>query len=73
MSLIGALRWIVELGRVDITCDVSMMSLMMANPQRGHLKQLLHIFGYLKSNHNAEMVFNPTVPDINMDKFPRED
>ena len=73
MSLIGILRWIVELGRVDITCEVSMMSSMMANPRIGHLEQLFHVFGYLKSNHNAEMVFDPTVPEIDMDKFPKED
>ena len=31
-SLIGTLQWIVELGRVDITCEVSMMAFMMAMP-----------------------------------------
>ena len=72
MSLVGILRWIVELGRVDITCEVSMMASMMANPRKGHLDQLLHIFGYLKANHNAEMVFDPTVPNIDKSKFLRE-
>ena len=46
-SLIGILRWIVELGRVDITTEVSMMASCMALPRRDHLKQLYHIFGYL--------------------------
>ncbi len=50
-----------------------MMSLMMANPRGGHFKQLFHVFGCLKSNHNAEMVFDPTLPEIDMDKFPKED
>ena len=72
MSLVGILRWIVELGRVDITCEVSMMASMMANPRRGHLDQLLHIFGYLKANHNAEMVFDPTMPNIDKSQFPRQ-
>ena len=31
-SLIGNLRWIVELGRVDITCEVSMVASMMLIP-----------------------------------------
>ena len=31
-SLIGLLRWIVELGRVDIYCKVSMMSSHLALP-----------------------------------------
>ena len=47
MSLVGILRWIVELGRVDICLEVSMMSSHMAMPREGHLKELLHIFAYL--------------------------
>ena len=59
-SLIGILRWIVELGRVDITCEVSMMASCMALPREGHLKQLFHMFSYLKNKHNSEMVFDLT-------------
>jgi Reverse transcriptase (RNA-dependent DNA polymerase). len=33
-SLIGILRWIVELGRIDICCEVSMMSSHLALPRR---------------------------------------
>ena len=72
-SLIGILRWIVELGRVDITCEVSMMASMMAMPRIGHLNQLFHMFAYLKQRHNSEMVFDPTLPDIDEDLFPKED
>jgi hypothetical protein len=36
-SLIGVLRWIVELGRVDMCCEVSMMSSHLALPREGHL------------------------------------
>ena len=32
-SLIGVLRWIVELGRVDICCEVSMLSSCLALPR----------------------------------------
>ena len=46
-SLIGILRWIVELGRIDITCEVSMMASMVVLPRKGHLKALYHIFAYL--------------------------
>ena len=38
-SLIGILRWMVELGRVDICCEVSMMSSHLALPRQGHLNQ----------------------------------
>ena len=72
-SLIGILRWIVELGRVDITCEVSMMASMMALPRVGHLNQLFHIFAYLRLRHNSEMVFDPTLPDFDENLFPKQD
>ena len=46
-SLIGILRWIVELGRIDIACEVSMMASTMTLPQKGHLEALYRIFAYL--------------------------
>ena len=36
-SLIEILRWLVKLGRIDITCEVSMMSSYTAMPRKGHL------------------------------------
>ena len=72
-SLVGVLRWIVELGRVDICLEVSMMASYLAMPRKGHLEQLFHIFSYLKKNHNAEMVFDPSDPDIEPNDFPRQD
>ena len=67
------LRWVVELGRVDITCEVSEMASMMAMPRIGHLDALYHIFAYLKIKHNAEMVFDPSEPNIDMTQFVKED
>ena len=53
MSLIGILRWMVELRRVDICLEVSIMSSHMAMPREGHLSQLFHIFAYLSKYHNT--------------------
>ena len=72
-SLIGVLRWAVELGRVDICLEVSMMSSHLAMPRSGHLEELYHMFSYLKRNHNAEMVFDPSDPDIDPTLFERKD
>ena len=71
-SLIGVLRWIIELGRVDITSEASMMASYMASPRQGHLEQVYHIFAYLKLHHNCEMIFDPTEPEINSSDFPEE-
>lgn len=72
-SLIGVLRWIVELGRVDICVEVSMLSAHLALPRQGHLEQVFHIIGYLKHHHNAVMVFDPTEWDIPEGMFEKED
>ena len=37
-ELIGILRWAVELGRVDINLEVSMMSSYLASPRIDHLQ-----------------------------------
>ena len=72
-SLIGILRWMVELGRVDVCTEVSMLSSHLALPREGHLQELFHIFGYLKKHHNAEMPFDPTLPEMDMEQFPLHD
>jgi hypothetical protein len=36
-SQIGILRWCVELGRIDITTEVSMLSTYLCLPREGHL------------------------------------
>ena len=72
-SLIGILRWIVELGRADINCEVSMMSSHLALPREGHLQEVLHIFAYLRKHMNSEMVFDPSLPEMDMDAFPKKD
>ena len=43
-NLIGVLCWIIELGRIDITYEVSSLSKFLAKPQTGHIYQVLHIF-----------------------------
>ena len=73
MSLIGILRWMVELGRVDICLEVSMMSSHLALPREGHLDQLFHIFAHLKKYHNTEIVYDPMVPEIDKSKFEQKD
>jgi hypothetical protein len=72
-SLIGILRWIVELGRIDICCEVSMLSSHLALPREGHLQQVYHIFAYLKQKHNARLVFDATYPIVDSSDFPKQD
>ena len=72
-SLIGILQWIVELGRIDICLDVSMMSSHVAMPRKGHLDQVLHIFAYLCKYHHTELVYDPSDPVVECDVFEQRD
>jgi len=61
-GLIGVLRWICELGRIDILVEVSMLSHFLANPRDGHLEQALHCFAYLKQHTRSTLVFDDSEP-----------
>ena len=63
----------VELSRIDICCEVSMMYSHFTLPTEGHLSQVLHIFAYLKKHHNSALVFDPSYPDVNINIFPKHD
>jgi hypothetical protein len=58
MQLIGILRWMCEIGRIDICTETSMLSSFSAMPREGHLEAALHIFAYLKYHHNSRLVFD---------------
>ncbi len=72
-SLVGVLWWIVELGRVIIDVEVFMMSSHLALPQVGHLKEIYHIFAYLKAHSNTKMVFDPMPVTLDMSLFEQQD
>ena len=71
-SLIGILRWIVELRRIDICLEVLMMSSHLAMPRKGHL-DLLHIFTYIHKYHNTKLVYDPSDPVVEHDVFEQRD
>ena len=72
-SLIGVLRLMVELGQVDLTCEVLMMSSNIALPQEGHLSQLFHVFSYPKRFHNSELLFDHSDREIDYECFSHQD
>ena len=50
-----------------------MMSSHLALPRKGHMEQVMQIFGYLKKYHNAELVFDPSDPTIDEQDFEKKD
>jgi hypothetical protein len=64
-SQIGVLWWAVELGRIDIATEVSMLAAYSVAPCQEHLAAVLHGFGYLNNNGRSWLVLDPTyLPDI---------
>ena len=68
-SQIGVLRWIVELGRIDITAEVSSLASCLALPRKGHLEATFHLYAYIKRKPNGTIVLDPTYPEIDLSQF----
>ena len=54
-----------ELDKVDICLETSMLASYVTLPQEGYLEMVYRIFAYLKKYHNTEMVFDSSFPNIN--------
>ena len=70
---IGVLRWAVELGRIDIAMEVSMLSTHLAAPREGHLQQVYHCFAYLKTKPKRTLAFDSQHPMIDDSSFEKCD
>jgi hypothetical protein len=57
-NMIGILRWAIELGRIDIAYEVSILSRYLAAPRTGHLLQCIHIFKYLEIHCENKLAFD---------------
>ena len=72
-ELIGCLRWAVELGRVDILLETSLLSKHLALPREGHLEQVLHMIGYIKARPKFRIMFDSSKPRTNEKWFQQYD
>jgi len=70
MQLIGILQWAVEIGRIDIYLETSLLSQYQANPRFGHLEAAYHIFAYLKKHQDmGRLAFDLNPPNIDESFF----
>jgi hypothetical protein len=63
-SMIGALQWIVTIGRLDINTAVMTMSGFRMAPRVGHLNRLRRIYGYLLKMKHASIRIRTEEPDF---------
>ncbi len=67
------MRRMVELDCIDISTEVSLLSLYSALPHEGHMDAALHIMAYLGSHHNSHLCMDPTYPENDNDQSPDVD
>ena len=72
-SIIGMMRWMVELGRIDINTEISQLSTFLAMPRMGHLEAAVHVMSYLKIKHNSRLVLDPSYATIEYRKFKQDE
>ena len=57
--------WEVELGRVGILLETTLISAYLSLPCRGHIEHIFHIFRYIKVNPKIKLCFDPQHLEIN--------
>jgi len=62
-SLIGALQWVIQIGRFDIQTAVMSLSRFRAMPRQGHLDRVKRIHGYLSKMRHATIKIRTDAPD----------
>jgi hypothetical protein len=65
-QLIGVLRWMCEIGRLDILHEVSIMSQYLAMPREGQLEIVYGIFSYLAKHENSTWYLMTRIPNLLM-------
>ena len=68
-EIIGSLCWAIELGRVDILLETSLLSKHLALPRKYHLEQAIKIVGYLKSHKKLRILFDSRYPKVKENWF----
>jgi len=62
-SLIGALQWVIQIGRFDIQTAVMTLSRYHTMPRQGHLDRVKRIHGYLSKMRHATIKIRTDTPD----------
>ena len=68
-ELIGMLQWAIEIGRVNVLHETSLMSQYQASPREGHLQQVLNIFAFLKNRPKLTLYMDPSLPRMDHSLF----
>ena len=59
LTIIGILRCMIKLGRIDIITKVSLLLSHVALPREGHLETAIHIMAHVGQRYNSRLVYDP--------------
>ena len=72
-SMLGALQWVVTLGRFDVATAVMTMGSFRVTPRDGHLLRLRRIYGYLAKMKHGTLRYRTSIPDLSSIEVPSYD
>ena len=58
-NTVGKLRWILELGTIDINLEISLLSRYLDQTRHGHIDQVFHNFSFIKSHAKRKLTLYP--------------
>ena len=59
LTIIGVLRWMVELERIGIVTKVLLLSSHVALAREGHLEAAVHVIAHVGQRYNSRWVYDP--------------
>ena len=69
LTIIGILRWMIELGRIDIITKVLLLSSHAALPREGHLEGAVHVMAHIDQRYNSRLLYDPSYLEIDHSVF----
>ena len=72
-ELIGHLRWSVDIGRLYVLLEMSLLLSYLSMTRVRHLEQAFHIFVYFKAHPKKKFGFDPAHLAINENRFQQFD
>ena len=63
-QLLGMFRWMIELGRMDILFETTLLASYLASPRVGHLAQAVNMVSYIKKHQKSNIIMDPAYLDV---------
>ena len=60
LTILGVLRWMIELERINIITEVLLLSSHTALPREGPLEAAVHVMAHVGQRYNSRLVYDPS-------------